>query len=153
MCQRQTLFGAYPLEVVPCECCMLAETAQPHYCIHSGRSCLSPCGDLLAIHNIASGFDLYHVKTAKLIRTYPHQSTHHVALPVLFIHGGKTLLTGSDVGLVRLYDLGTTLPVDRLKHGEHYLLICTSALSPQSCRSRDRHRTSHGMVSHHFDTA
>ncbi|KAH9923240.1 WD40-repeat-containing domain protein [Fomitopsis serialis] len=82
----------------------------------TGRSSLAPDGGRLAIHNIADGFDLYEVHPRKRIRTFKYTPTHHVTLPVLFIHGGTALLMGSDAGRVSICDVGTTLPVQVLRH-------------------------------------
>ncbi|EPS92446.1 hypothetical protein FOMPIDRAFT_1107525, partial [Fomitopsis schrenkii] len=88
-----------------------------------GRSSLSPCNELLAIHNIAAGFDVYRIDTRKRISTFRYQPSQYVSLPVLFLHGGKALLTGSDVGRVRVYDIATTLQVDQLNHSNVVLYL------------------------------
>lgn len=67
--------------------------------------------------NLSDGFDLYQIGSRKLLRTLHATAKFNVPLPILFINDGAGLLTGSSVGAVRIYDVATTLPMQKLSHG------------------------------------
>lgn len=62
---------------------------------------------------------------------------------MLFLHGGKALLTGSDVGRVRVYDIATTLQVDQLNHSKYPCTRGTAAY--WLVEFRDRYHTGYGV--------
>ncbi|RDX39902.1 WD40 repeat-like protein [Lentinus brumalis] len=69
-----------------------------------GRSCISPDGELIAISNVVSGFDICRLDTGELYRSFEHEiGEKEYATPVLFIHGGLAIVGGSAVGRVGVW--------------------------------------------------
>ncbi|KAH9941080.1 hypothetical protein B0H21DRAFT_870178 [Amylocystis lapponica] len=71
------------------------------YC---GSCSVSPDNDFLAICNISRGFDVYEIPAGQLRSTLEIPNEHpEMPLPVLYVHGGTMLLSGSRFGKVRLW--------------------------------------------------
>ncbi|RDX44266.1 WD40 repeat-like protein [Lentinus brumalis] len=66
---------------------------------------LSEDGALLAVSNLAQGFDVYRTDTGQPAGTFRHIVGKPQPTPVLFIHGGRAIVGGSTVGTVHVWDL------------------------------------------------
>ncbi|KAJ3552959.1 hypothetical protein NM688_g3877 [Phlebia brevispora] len=82
-----------------------------------GRSAISPDEKLIAICNLAGGFDLYDLHSHEKTKTYlvPTPKDGNVPLPVSFIHEGEDLLFGSSCGAVQITDVVSPI-VQKLPH-------------------------------------
>lgn len=90
---------------------------------HSLSASLSPDGDLLAVSNLITGFDIYSLSSHAYHRHILHEndrSTGKVALPVKIVHGGQAMLSGSSFGMVGLWDLPEAVLIHNLNHGGAY---------------------------------
>ncbi|RDX42307.1 WD40 repeat-like protein [Lentinus brumalis] len=75
------------------------------YLFDPARASLSPDGSLLAISNLATGFDVYRTDTEQPVGMYRHDVGKRQPTPVLFIHGGQAIVGGSTVGAVNIWDM------------------------------------------------
>ena len=69
----------------------------------SASASVSDDGHLLAISNLTTGFDIYNVISSAPVRCLRQRIGQPFPVPVLFVHGGQALLTGSTTGDVRLW--------------------------------------------------
>ena len=84
--------------------------------VRSGRSCLSPCGQIIAISNLYDGFDLYTTEDAALLRTFLCDVTDNVPLPAVFVREGTALIMGTSCGKVNVGDVRTGELIQQLDH-------------------------------------
>ncbi|KAH9917208.1 uncharacterized protein B0H18DRAFT_884063, partial [Fomitopsis serialis] len=82
-----------------------------------GRSSLSQNKKVLVVSNLHDGFDMYRLSGQLHLCTFKTKALMNIPLPVLFIHDGRAVLTGSDTGCVSIYDCATTLVMQALAHG------------------------------------
>ncbi|RDX40375.1 hypothetical protein OH76DRAFT_1299375, partial [Lentinus brumalis] len=68
----------------------------------SGRLAVSPNEELLAVSNLFDGFDVYRIKDQTHLFTISADTAVNIPLPVMFIHAGSALLTGSSSGQARI---------------------------------------------------
>lgn len=101
-----------------CSSCFLT-----HFFIISGHSSVSADETILCITNLESGCDLYSMPSLQKIRTFPQSITINsqiegtLALDNLFI-------TGSDDGVINIYDILSGHRVSTLTHSK-----CESSIS------------------------
>ncbi|KAH9917204.1 uncharacterized protein B0H18DRAFT_831185, partial [Fomitopsis serialis] len=84
--------------------------------VRIGRSSLSRDKKVFVVSNLHDGFDMYRLSDKRPLRTFKTKALINISLPVLFIHDGRAVLTGSDTGRVSIYDCGTTLVMQVLAH-------------------------------------
>ncbi|KAI0709982.1 WD40-repeat-containing domain protein [Earliella scabrosa] len=72
---------------------------------HIAGSSISPDGTLIALSIMGHGFDLYDLDTGDCVASFPDQSNGLRTIPVLLVHGGHALLTGSTEGSATLWNV------------------------------------------------
>ena len=84
----------------------------------SGHTALSPDDRHLVLGNLRSGFDIYEIPSHIYIGTLSTPSENYGRpLPVVF-HHKSSVLTGSTVGKIRLWNIETCLVMQTLRHRE-----------------------------------
>ncbi|KAI5988766.1 WD40-repeat-containing domain protein [Pisolithus albus] len=76
---------------------------------------ISPDGNTLVVSNLDSGFDVYHLNNCTLDGSILHPC-HGRKIPVVFIHGGFAVLSGSSLGQVSIWDTSSRTLLQVLKH-------------------------------------
>ncbi|RPD60320.1 WD40 repeat-like protein [Lentinus tigrinus ALCF2SS1-6] len=85
-------------------------------------SSLSPNGAYMAISDPARGFTIYDLDAAKAIRTFEHDiGGSERAVPVLFVHGGHAILSGSMVGRVNIWYINASFKLPYLPMPSEYI--------------------------------
>ncbi|TFK81045.1 WD40 repeat-like protein [Polyporus arcularius HHB13444] len=69
-----------------------------------GASSMSPRGSLIALSIMGSGFDLYNLDTGDCAGSFSDESGRVRTVPVLFVHGGVAVLSGSTIGRATLWN-------------------------------------------------
>ncbi|KIK27029.1 hypothetical protein PISMIDRAFT_93730 [Pisolithus microcarpus 441] len=80
-----------------------------------GAMHISPDGNTLVVSNLDSGFDVYHLNNCTLDGSILHPC-HGRKIPVVFIHGGFAVLSGSSLGQVSIWDTNSRTLLQVLKH-------------------------------------
>ncbi|TFK18418.1 YVTN repeat-like/Quino protein amine dehydrogenase [Coprinopsis marcescibilis] len=85
---------------------------------HSGHSAFSPSGKWIAVFNLSSGIDIYSVQDQRRIKTLPINldQNNNVPMQIAFVKGGKEILSGAHYGALRIWDVESGNPVQRLGH-------------------------------------
>ncbi|KAI6016540.1 WD40-repeat-containing domain protein [Pisolithus marmoratus] len=76
---------------------------------------ISPDGNTLVVSNLDSSCDVYHLNNCTLDGSILHPC-HGRKIPVAFIHGGFTVLSGSPIGQVSIWDASSRVLLQVLKH-------------------------------------
>ncbi|RDX51823.1 WD40 repeat-like protein [Lentinus brumalis] len=91
-----------------------------------GHASLAPGGALVAISNIATGFDICDLETGAIVKSFEHEiGSYEYAIPVLFIHGGQAIVGGSSVGCCNIWyvDSGEEFPPLRIPNNGKVLAM------------------------------
>jgi WD40 repeat protein len=83
--------------------------------LDSGHADLSSDEKRIAISNLHGGVDVYELSSTILLTSLKPDADQNVASPVLFIHGGRSILTASSTGRVRLWNAQTGQPLHSLR--------------------------------------
>ena len=85
--------------------------------ITSGSATVDSKSQLVVIDNVRTGFDLWDLSNDTHLQTFPTgKPTRYLPRKVAFAEGGKTIICGSDHGLVFVFDRQTGAPLDVLQH-------------------------------------
>lgn len=86
----------------------------------SGRSALSPDGDLIAVTNLYDGVDWYTVKTRQCVHSSIDRVETNVPMPVIFIDRGSAILVGGSCGHAMICNTEGSDPISLLQHEGAY---------------------------------
>lgn len=78
---------------------------------HSADATVTPDGAKVALSNAISGFDIYDIDSGSPQGSLPTEDSQRRAIPILYIHGGKALVSGGTAGQATLWD-----PQNRCRH-------------------------------------
>ena len=93
--------------------------------LYSAHASLSDDGELIAVSNLVSGFDIYSMESETTLYSFGH-SVETRALrntPVLFIHGGFALVGGSSQGNVHIWDIRSGRKLHSLLHDSEFCYL------------------------------
>ena len=102
-----------------------------------GDATLSPDHRLLAVSNLATGFDIYDLQTRERVKTYGCERNvraKRTCLPVKFIHGGDLLLGGSSFGHAPVFHLSSEQAISNIVHkgmSSNHILTAHVNISPE----------------------
>jgi WD40 repeat protein len=100
--------------------------------LSSGTSAVSPDGELLLVGNLSTGMDLYDTETLAFVAAFEKPNRVNVPKQVGFVPGSRLMISGSDRGLVWLWN-HAGFPVQNISHSHCEYLIrrfCWSSRSP-----------------------
>ena len=99
------------------------------------RAHISDGGEYLITSSPLSGYDIYSVKSADLLRHFGHDAGEKRATSVKFLELEATVITGTTVGEVNIWEIHTGRRLQTLAHhGEFY---CPLVSTPK--RDRPTH--------------
>lgn len=86
-----------------------------------GCSAVSPDQKVLAVTNLYDGIDWYsldsnHFMDTSFQHTTPHAISENVILPVVFIHNGSAVLSGTSTGCARITSVNDYSLVKSFQH-------------------------------------
>lgn len=89
--------------------------------IFRGCSTVSPNEKILAVTNLYDGIDWYsldsnHFMDTPFQNTTPHTISENVILPVIFVHNGTAVLSGTSTGCARITSQKDHSLVELLQH-------------------------------------
>lgn len=107
ICVEKLLSRMLGLNSLSVHCCLTL--------LHSGTSAVSPDGKLLLVGNLSTGMELYKTTDLSCLRVFKKPNLVNVPKQVGYIPGSQLLMSGSDCGLVLLWNHDGK-PVQNLCH-------------------------------------
>ncbi|KAK0436306.1 WD40-repeat-containing domain protein [Desarmillaria tabescens] len=93
-----------------------------------GSAAVDSKGSVLLLQNVGDSFELYDIRSNKLIHIIPADSTIPFLTDVKFTKSGAIAAGGSATGKVRIIHIGSGSVVQELNHGRGILLLCSLTL-------------------------
>jgi COMPASS component SWD3 len=81
-----------------------------------GHTSLSPDYKYLAVSNLRTGFDLYHLETGEPQGCLQQAISTSLRVPVKYIHSGFAIMGGSTSGQLNIWDFSTHKILQTLMH-------------------------------------
>lgn len=84
-------------------------------CLPSGHALICPEGRLLLIENLSKGIDLYDLPASSPVCTFPLLTKKRYTKDCVFAEGTSIIVGGSDHGLIYIFSMDHSEPIQMLK--------------------------------------